>query len=360
MIFKDTTQILTSLLFYIQGACFVCFLTQAFFAYKNSSKSTLRTKFVIMLVFMAFLCLKDTILLFDKYRSSMEVLHAIMLLDAFIVPLAGDFFFEFLWKEKWNDSIASKLIFIPSALIFLLNIITPGFMIYRLGVIYTLILGLVIIFMTLYISTGKEKKNDEENETLLRWVRLSLFSILFLLLLWTVLFWDDNYYGKLAINPIIIFLSFVVKRLTRNRNVISNFQSSAGPLSGSTVNYSTEQFPKTVYVTSDELAEKVNRTINEDKVYLNPKFSLSDWALMLGTNRTYLSEYINSVFKMNFYDYVNKLRIGEAKKRFEKGDYHSIDEVAQTCGYASISTFNRNFSKIMGMTPSNFIKTLQK
>ena len=117
---------------------------------------------------------------------------------------------------------------------------------------------------------------------------------------------------------------------------------------------------KTIYITTDELAEKIDKSINEDKVYLDSKFSLADWALMLGTNRTYLSEYINKVFKMSFYDYVNKLRIGEAKKIFEKGAFRSIDEVAQSCGYASISTFNRNFSKLVGMTPSNYIKTLHK
>lgn len=360
MFFKDTAQILTSLIFYVQGACFLCFLTQAFFVFKNSPASILRKKYLILLLFMAFLCFKDTILLFDKYRSSDEVLHAVMLLDAFVIPLIGDFFFEFLWKDKWNASIASRLLLIPSALLFVMNIITPGFMIYRIGVIYTLILGLVIIFMTLYISTNKEGTKDESYQLTLRWVRMTLFSALFLLLLWTVLFWGDNYLGKLAISPMIIALSFIIRFLTKKDVLVFFFQYNSMSNIQPAANNSAEHTAKTTYITTDELAEKIDKSINEDKVYLDSKFSLADWALMLGTNRTYLSEYINKVFKMSFYDYVNKLRIGEAKKIFEKGAFRSIDEVAQSCGYASISTFNRNFSKLVGMTPSNYIKTLQK
>lgn len=357
MIFKETADILTGLIFYVQGACFLCFLTQAFFVYRSSKKTLLSRKFVIMLLFLSFLNLKDTILLFDRYRSSMEVLHGVMLLDAFLVPLAGDFFFEFLWKDKWNESIAPKLLFIPSALIFLLYIIMPGFIMYRVGVIYTLILGLVIVFMTLYTTTNlySGKNTDDKDSTI--WVRLSLFSILFILLLWTVLFWDDDYLGKLAINPMLIILSFIIKRMTRSSSLMHSMDSSDKDAQQSEINVPVIDL-KPAYVTTDELAVKIDRTIYQEKLYLDHKFNLSDWALKLGTNRTYLSEYINRVFETNFYDFVNKLRIEEAKRLFGQGEFRSIEEVSQACGYSSISTFNRNFSKLVGMTPSSYIKTL--
>lgn len=49
-------------------------------------------------------------------------------------------------------------------------------------------------------------------------------------------------------------------------------------------------------------------------------------------------------------DYVNMIRIREASKTLIKS-HASMEEVAYRVGYKNVSTFNRNFKKIIGMTP---------
>lgn len=49
-------------------------------------------------------------------------------------------------------------------------------------------------------------------------------------------------------------------------------------------------------------------------------------------------------------DYVNMIRIREASKIL-LSSYATMDEVAYQVGYGNVSSFNRNFKKIIGMTP---------
>lgn len=49
-------------------------------------------------------------------------------------------------------------------------------------------------------------------------------------------------------------------------------------------------------------------------------------------------------------DYVNLIRVREASKILLKS-HASMEEVAYKVGYGNVSTFNRNFKKIIGMTP---------
>ncbi|MGN0257896.1 MAG: helix-turn-helix domain-containing protein [Bacteroides sp.] len=96
----------------------------------------------------------------------------------------------------------------------------------------------------------------------------------------------------------------------------------------------------------------------EEKVYLNPKLSLNDLALSIGTNRSYLSEFLNSQGK-SFYDYINDYRIAEACRILDSvraGERVNMASVATRSGFNSISSFNRYFFKIKEMTPTAYLR----
>lgn len=69
------------------------------------------------------------------------------------------------------------------------------------------------------------------------------------------------------------------------------------------------------------MAAEVQRLFEEDKIYLNPKLKLSDVALAVGTNRTYLSRYFNRQNGQTFYDYVNTYRIQYAENLLKSTNY---------------------------------------
>lgn len=50
------------------------------------------------------------------------------------------------------------------------------------------------------------------------------------------------------------------------------------------------------------------------KPFLNPEFRITDIASALGTNRTYLSTFINSEYGMNFSRYINSLKLEELNR----------------------------------------------
>ena len=56
---------------------------------------------------------------------------------------------------------------------------------------------------------------------------------------------------------------------------------------------------------------KFETYIQEKKPYLNPKLKITDMCRDLGTNRSYLSSFINETYDMNFCRYINLLRLDE-------------------------------------------------
>jgi len=94
--------------------------------------------------------------------------------------------------------------------------------------------------------------------------------------------------------------------------------------------------------------------MTEDRLYLNPKLTISDVATAIGTNRTYLSDYLNKKLSVTFYEYVNRYRVMEACGILVGENNHLLKEVAEKSGFNSLSTFHRSFLKVMKITPLQY------
>ncbi|PYI57412.1 helix-turn-helix domain-containing protein [Paenibacillus flagellatus] len=75
----------------------------------------------------------------------------------------------------------------------------------------------------------------------------------------------------------------------------------------------------------------------------------------LNISRSYLSSYFKEKTGTYFVDYVNSVRIEQAKKLLLKPDIR-IQDAALSVGYQNINSFNRMFKKFTGVTPSEFRK----
>jgi len=85
--------------------------------------------------------------------------------------------------------------------------------------------------------------------------------------------------------------------------------------------------------------------------YQVPGVTIEQAAREMGTNRSYLSRYLNEVRNMTFYEWVAQMRIREAKDLIDKGTM-SMDQIAHVVGYSSYSTFSSTFKKVTGMSPN--------
>ena len=75
-----------------------------------------------------------------------------------------------------------------------------------------------------------------------------------------------------------------------------------------------------------------------------------------------LSYLFNQYLKRTFYDYVNDYRIAEFKYLVNKGEHktYTLSAMIEKCGFISRASFFRYFKKTTGMTPNEYINTLEQ
>jgi AraC-like DNA-binding protein len=98
-------------------------------------------------------------------------------------------------------------------------------------------------------------------------------------------------------------------------------------------------------------------SLMEKKVFKKIDVSLSDLAKRIGVTRNQLSYVINTHFKENFYDFVNRYRVEEVKRILDQPDGISINilNIGMKAGFSSKTAFNVNFKRITNMSPTEYI-----
>ena len=91
------------------------------------------------------------------------------------------------------------------------------------------------------------------------------------------------------------------------------------------------------------------------KLYTLKNLTIEETAARLGTNRSYLSNAVNTYAGMSFNAYLNSLRIKASIKLLSDPACDTpIKQVAGDVGYATITSFYNNFIKETGIPPSKF------
>jgi AraC-like DNA-binding protein len=103
---------------------------------------------------------------------------------------------------------------------------------------------------------------------------------------------------------------------------------------------------------------RVEEAVVGKKAYVNPELTLTDLALQLQTNPSFLSKVINTGFGQNFNDFINYHRVEEVKEKLRsgKGGQVTIMSLAYDSGFNSKATFNRAFKKFTGKNPKDFLQ----
>lgn len=107
---------------------------------------------------------------------------------------------------------------------------------------------------------------------------------------------------------------------------------------------------------NNQLHQRLVKLMEERKPYLHKTINLNKLSLELGTNQTYLSKLINQQYQINFNEFVNKHRVEEACRLIVDGHLkqHSLEQLAEQCGFNSKSTFYAAFKQFTGLTPAQF------
>ncbi|MDY8135597.1 helix-turn-helix domain-containing protein [Aquimarina sp. 2201CG5-10] len=110
----------------------------------------------------------------------------------------------------------------------------------------------------------------------------------------------------------------------------------------------------------EEILKNIETYLVENKLYLNPEMNLKTFSKKINLPERTISRAINRIKKKNFTNYINTYRIEEFKHLLTDKEYkkYSISAIADEVGFNSRASFYKNFKDIVGVSPSDYVKSL--
>lgn len=109
---------------------------------------------------------------------------------------------------------------------------------------------------------------------------------------------------------------------------------------------------------ADQLAQRIQRAMTADALYLDPNLSLQKLSRHVGALPNQISQTLNENIGMTFFDFIAHHRIAAAKPLIAAGNASSLS-VSLDVGFNSRSTFYKAFKRETGMTPKAYREAAQ-
>ena len=102
--------------------------------------------------------------------------------------------------------------------------------------------------------------------------------------------------------------------------------------------------------------QQMMQAMEEDKIFTNPDLSLQLFSEYVGIPKHYISEILSGHWHTNFQDFVNEYRVEEFIRLYSKpeNDHFSVLGIATSVGFKNKATFNTNFKKFKGVSPTEY------
>lgn len=180
---------------------------------------------------------------------------------------------------------------------------------------------------------AKEKINYQRNLLILAVLAILFISVLFVRL----------HLNNKALKEAHKVLVRKTKEVIHAEDALNDQKASKGKVSGDK---------------SKELLDRIQQFLMEEKAFLDKGFTIDQLAEKVESNRTYVSQVINTEKGMSFNHFINEYRIKEAIKLLDSEDraMYTIESIAYSVGFSSKSSFNPAFKKYTGVTPSKYLK----
>ena len=103
-----------------------------------------------------------------------------------------------------------------------------------------------------------------------------------------------------------------------------------------------------------ELMHRICQLMEQQQLYLNPNLKLADLATALGSNRSSISNCINSQRNCSFPQFVNAYRIAHVQELLRNQPNLKVTHVWMNAGFSSEASFYRIFKSATGTTPTDW------
>ncbi len=278
-------------------------------------------------------------------RSTIEFNDVIHLLPFLFVTGLTGFFFHSLSVQSKIEVIEGLTTQKPSIQAFLL------------------LTGIVTHFAAYVLYAKRVIKKTEINQkhyyshSNLDWLNTLLNTLLFFIVISILLgliradrsnwYWDLGL--PISLTLMCLFIIRLIWSALKNPILLSQHEESKKSNTTTDINQTVE------------LAKRIEELLVEKELYLNPELNLDMLSDTLGESRRQVSIVINENLGKTFFDLINTYRIDTAKKRISenKDPKLTIQEVMYDVGYNSKSSFNTQFKIRVGLTPTQYMKSVR-
>lgn len=255
-------------------------------------------------------------------------------------------------KDVTHILVATVLVLLP--LIPGLQHFTQYFFLAALIIMVVNISELAFLFRKQYKLNGEMLDNYFSNDMhyFVRWTSRSI-TLLIISWVFAVVTLFTNVYVNLVFQAYMVTLNFYIAinftNFCTKYGDIARAYLPAGEDPEDIIIKPKETDSQTIEVQT--LEQRIN-TCMEAKEYVGSQFTIDELATKLGTNKGYLSFFINEHFGTNFSVWVSGLRINEAKQLMTANPERKMEDIAYTVGFSSPSYFSKVFASHEGMSPT--------
>ena len=230
-------------------------------------------------------------------------------------------------------------------------------------------------FTQAYRKTVQEVEDyyDEDGENRLTWVKTGFYSALAVgVMAISVLFFTDWY--KFFVPLYVLYYSFMVmwfvnyyRRMKFAIPVIAaappEAKVYATPIetdmveTGKSVKEDKET-PETIFLTKEQLLKERLQKYVDEKEYCEKDIPSCIVVDSFGVPQSFFRQYMKDHYGMDFRPWRKELRLREAARLFTENPGYTIEEVCEMVGYNNSGNFNRDFKKMMEMTPKTYCRQI--
>ncbi|WP_294961486.1 helix-turn-helix domain-containing protein [uncultured Flavobacterium sp.] len=368
----------------ICGAAFLL----AFIIFINQNKINIRAnRWFGSFIACIFLILLQNVIVDSKILSEDDILNQLINISSFVVApvfyLSVCYYIEPVRKWKAIDCLHFSFAF----LIFILLVcswlidnksepedISPE-IVQKTIAIFNFIFSLyVFIYCFLaYRKIAKHQKtikllNSTSENLDLKWLKNIIVGVIFITFFWILDIVFQISEGNKTfdiLTSLIYFLSilYITYYWQKQKEIFPYSLKEKEEIETIIVENTLPEGRRKQLLTHDELQEQKNRLLQLmelEKPFLDFDLSLVKLAGSMKISTHILSYVINNGFDENFYQFINRYRIEEAKKLMADAetDRLSLLGIGFAVGFNSKTVFNTTFKKVTGQTPSEYKKQI--
>jgi AraC-like DNA-binding protein len=256
-------------------------------------------------------------------------------------------------KRVLQELAPTTLLSIFAILFYLL---APGLPLKILFIIFGTYFGIQIVhYSREYLITEKEtiRKIDnffsEELSLSLKWTRAAFAGLLFcsVLSLFSLI---QNHYFSIVFT--ICYTAYYTYFTIHYFNFINSFRDMEPALAQITESNSNL---RNINRSFEQIEQAITHWESK-KMYTEPGITIEQVSIQLKTNRTYLSNHMNTYRKVTFKEWINGLRIDEAKRLLQEHPSMPVSQIGVLVGIPDKSNFGRQFTRFCGMSPQTWRK----